>query len=447
MKKIFIVAMALAAFVSCSKDDGVDKVLTSKEKSVSVTIQNSVISGTRATVTGTTLKPTAKGGEAGLTKQVGTAGTGTDANNSTETLVANVKKLTILFANQAGQVLHAMPLVNEADDDIHADENGTNGENQPSEYVPGTNPGTTVPAAGGVYEFHRVPEAVTRVAVIRDVTLTDTDNPEALDPEALEALVGKTLETIQTAATDESDRDVDVQSIFLYAEGDLKVSDKCYEDDVNGVKTTYNYYTTTLDIKPQYTRFELVSVSCDDLGNLNTDQKDGKDDISTVGLDELQLVKFTIPLNGMKYTKTWTVTENNNWTLYGSACKAWDATKDAEKPCAKDAKTVITAGENMAWSWNMAPGKLSLGTAPMVLDLNADSHHMFVNNKAKTVKVVSLNKEPEFELKKGEVYRMALSFSESNIDKTDDQLCVQATVVISNWKVVLVTPEFATPNN
>ena len=348
MKKIFIVAMALAAFVSCSKDDGVDKVLTSKEKSVSVTIQNSVISGTRATVTGETLKPTPDGGEAGLTKQVGTAGTETAVNGSTETLVADLRKLTILFANQAGQVLHAMPLVNEADDDIHNGESGTNEDNQPNEYVPGTNPGTTVPAEGGVYEFHRVPEAVTRVAVIRDVTLTDTDNPEALDPEALKALVGKTLAKIQEAAVDESDRAVDVQSIFLYAEGDLTVSNKCYEDTVNSVKTTYNYYTTTLDIKPQYTRFELVSVSCNDLGNLNTDQKDGKDDISTVGLDELQLVKFTIPLNGMKYTKTWTVTENNNWTLYGSACKAWDATKDAEKPCAKDAKTVITAGENMA---------------------------------------------------------------------------------------------------
>lgn len=435
MKKIFIVAMALAAFVSCSKDDGVDKVLTSKEKSVSVTIQNSVISGTRATVTGETLNPTPNGGEAGLTKQVGKPGMGTDADNSTETLVADINQLTILFANQAGQVLHAMPLVNTADDDIHASENGTNEDNDPSEYVPGTNSGDELPNGSGVYEFHRVPEAVTRVAVIRDVNL-----------ENAETLVGKTLADIQKDAVDESDRNVDVQSIFLYAEGDLTVSNKCYEDTINGVTTTYNYYTTILDILPQYTRFELVSVSCDDLGELNTDQIDGKDDISTVGLDELQLVKFTIPLNGKEYKKTWTVTENNNWTLYGDACTA-------ETCKAKD--TEITADDEQgaagyAWSWNMAPGKLNLAadSAPMVLDLNAYSHHMFVNNKAKTVKVVSLNGEDEFELKKGEVYRMALSFKESNIDKTDDQLCVQATVVINKWKVVLVTPEFATdPNN
>ena len=444
MKKIFIVAMALAAFVSCSKDDGVDKVLTSKEKSVSVTIQNSVISGTRATVTGATLDPTAKGGEAGLTKQVGIAGTEDAADGSTETLVADLRKLTILFANQAGRVLHAMPLVNTANENIHAPQDGTNDKD--TNYVPGENDGNKV--GGGVYEFHRVPEQVTRVAVIRDVTLTDPDDPEALDPEALKALVGKTLETIQTAATDESDRDVDVQSIFLYAEGDLKQGTQCYEEKENDVTTTYYYYTTTLNILPQYTRFELVSVSCYDLGNLNTDKKDGKDDISTVGLDHLTLNKFTIPLNNVDYTKTWTADPQNDWTLYGSACEAWDATKDAEKPCAKDAKTVITAGENMAWSWNMAPGTLHLATAPMVLKLDADSHHMFVNNPAKTVRVVSLNKEANFALDKGKVYRMALSFSESNIDETDDQLCVQATVVISDWTVVLVSPDFATkPNN
>ena len=116
MKKIFIVAMALAAFVSCSKDDGVDKVLTSKEKSVSVTIQNSVISGTRATVKGSdeSFTPEAIGGEAGRTDQVGTKG----EDGETETLVADLGTLQILFANQAGQVLHAMPLVNTADDDM-----------------------------------------------------------------------------------------------------------------------------------------------------------------------------------------------------------------------------------------------------------------------------------------------------------------------------------------
>ena len=171
---------------------------------------------------------------------------------------------------------------------------------------------------------------------------------------------------------------------------------------------------------------------------MNTDEdSEGNPNIATVGLDELQLVKFTIPLNGKDYTKTWTVTENNDWTLYGDACTA--------ETC-KAKKTEITAGTNLAWSWNMAPGTLNLAadSAPMVLKLNADSHHMFVNNPVKTVRVVSLNTKSNFALDKGKVYRMALSFSESNIDETDDQLCVKATVKIADWTVVLVTPEFAT---
>lgn len=419
MKKIFIVAMALAAFVSCSKDDGVDKVLTSKEKSVSVTIQNSVISGTRAVVKGSDAEftPEAIGGEAGLTDQVGTTG----ADGETETLVADLGTLQILFANQAGQVLHAMPLVNEADDDIHAGENGTNEDNEPNQYVPGENDGEKV--GGGVYTFHRVPEAVTRIAVIRDTKVL-----------AGQALEGQTLASIQAWALEEEEaRELDVQNIFLYAEGDLAPSDdECYVDKVNGVETKYYFYTTTLNIEPQYTRFELVSVSCDDLGKYNNDVTEaGEDNIATVGLDELELVKFTIPLNGKDYTKTWEA----GTILYGGACAG------AEK-CGKDKSTKVTAGENLAWSWNMAPGKLALGTAPMVLDLNADSHHMFVNNPAKTVRVVKLNTTADFALDKGKVYRMELEFSEDNIDETDDQLCVEATVKIADWTVVLVKPEF-----
>ena len=412
MKKLFVVAMAFAAFVSCSKEEG-DVVLTSKMKSVSVTIQNSQISGTRAVVKGSDAEftPEAIGGEAGLTDQVGTTG----ADGETETLVADLGTLQILFANQAGQVLKALPLVNDADNDIH---NSTNDGN----YVPGENDGNKV--GGGVYTFHRVPETVTRIAVIRET--------KGLAGEALE---GQTLASIQANALKEDEAlNLDVQNIFLYAEGDLAQSDECYEDVVNGVTTTYYFYTTTLNIEPQYTRFELVSVSCDDLGKYNNDvTEDGEDNIATVGLDELEIVKFTMPLNGKAYTKTWEA----GTILYGGACA------DAEK-CGKDKSTEVTAGDNLAWSWNMAPGTLALGTAPMILDVNATSHHMFVNNPAKTVSVVKLNGAADFALDKGKVYRMELEFSEDNIDETDDQLCVKATVKIADWTVVLVTPEFDT---
>ena len=40
MKKLFVCAMALAAFVSCSKDDVQGPALDSGNKSVSITIEN-----------------------------------------------------------------------------------------------------------------------------------------------------------------------------------------------------------------------------------------------------------------------------------------------------------------------------------------------------------------------------------------------------------------------
>ena len=407
MKKLFIAAMALATIVSCSKDDA-DTVLTSKQKSVTVTIQNSKISGTRATVTGETLSPSAQGGENGTTDQVGTQGT----NGETETLVADVTKLKILFANQAGQVLKALPLIGEADDDIHVTTNT-------DEYVPGE-----VANGEGTYTFHRVPETVTRVAVIRDT--------KGLAGTTLE---GQTLAAIQANAVNETAAlKEDVQNIFLYAEDDLTKSNKCYEDEVNGVMTTYYYYDATLDIKPQFTRFELVGVSCENLGELNTDVDDnGEENIATVGLDELTLVKFTMPLNGKEYYKNFTSTD----VLVGEACANVDG-------CGKDEVDAIELANGQAWSWNMAEGTLDLATAPMVLALNAASHHMFVNNPAKTVKIVKLNDSASLKLAKGSVYRMYIPFGEENIDATDDQLCVNATVTISDWTVVLVTPDFAT---
>ena len=115
MKKLFIAAMALATIVSCSKDDA-DTVLTSKQKSVTVTIQNSKIGATRATVTGDQLIPIAVSGAAGTTVQV----------DQLETLVANLSDLKILFANSAGVVVKKMNLVNTPDNNVHTGNNATN---------------------------------------------------------------------------------------------------------------------------------------------------------------------------------------------------------------------------------------------------------------------------------------------------------------------------------
>lgn len=404
MKRMFIAAMAIAALVSCSKDNE-DAILLSKEKSVTVTIQNSVIAGSRATVDGSTLNPTAEGGEAtAVTPQVG----------ADETLVADLSKLYILFANSKGVIVKKAQLTAAATPNIHANEGINEGE-----YVPGG-------IVDGAYTFHRVPETVKTVAVYRDTKGLATISEGTTTLTQVKAY----------AEVESSNLNVGVQDIFLYAEGDLGKSNECYEAEVDGVKTTYYYYTTTLNIKPQFARFELVKVSCDDLGKYNSDQDD-----TTYGLDELVINKFTLPLNGKTYTKTWSADNH----LYGSYCAT--ASKNAETALTAITPGNVTVGEGSvagAWSWNIAPGTAALGTLPITLDLTASAHDYTVNNPAKVVRVVELNKTAAFEFEKGKVYRLELDFSEDNIDQTDDQLCVKATVVIDEWEVVLVEPTFGT---
>ena len=416
MKKLFVAVLAITALAACQKD-AVDTVVTSKEKSVLVSIQNSVISGTRSEVDGDTLAPKANGGEAGLTDQVGTTG----ADNETETLVADLDTLQILFVNSSNVVVKSMNLVNEADDKIHADENGTND----GEYVPGAITGA---APSQTYAFHRVPETVTGVAVIRNFTV----NPITITD-------GKTtLADLKAAAEDEAAaRQLAVQDIFLYGYNPLAPSGECYTAVVDGVETTYNYYTATIDIKPQFARFELTQVSCNDLGKYNVDVDDeGNPDLLTYGFDELTLGVFTMPLNSKEYTKTFNAsfegTPAAGTKFYGQYCDEY----------VENVSTLLAAGEGLAWSWNVAEGTLALGTLPMTLTLNAYAHDYIVNNPAKVVRVVKLNGVADFKLDKGKVYRLSLDFSEDNIDETDDMLCVQATVAIADWTVVLVKPTY-----
>ena len=427
MKKLFIAAMALATIVSCSKDDS-DTVLTSKQKSVTVTIQNSKMGATRTTVTGDNLNPTAVGGVAGTTVQVG----------ENETLVANLSDLKILFANSAGVVVKKMDLVNTPDNNVHTGDNATNPSDK--NYIAGAFTDKT-------YTFHRVPETVVTIAVIRDTKdLVYNDIAEGTT----------TLTKVQESALDAaSNLAVGVQDIFLYAEKDLKkaTTGECYVDeDENGVKTTYYYYDATLDIKPQFARFELVSVGCSDLGAENAD----KDNV--YGFDELVIDDFTMPVGNVNYTYEW---KTNNH-LYGSYCATTAATGEHPKsPILSINPGTITEtvdGENvvknLAWSWNIpAADELDFSVAtgePMVLNVTASAHDYIVNNPAKKLRVVALkdsSDEAVTSFEKGKVYRLALNFLEENIDKTDDQLCVRATVTISNWQVVVVDADFATGTN
>ncbi|MBO5984102.1 MAG: hypothetical protein J6P90_03670, partial [Rikenellaceae bacterium] len=94
MKKLFVCAMALAAFVSCSKDDvALDgPALDSKNKSISITILNGS-GATRAD------------GDAAIT----TPGAGA---NGDQLASADASELDVLFADASGKVVYKKSLVN-----------------------------------------------------------------------------------------------------------------------------------------------------------------------------------------------------------------------------------------------------------------------------------------------------------------------------------------------
>ena len=131
MKRFLIAAMALATIVSCSKDDGVVK-LDSSKKSVELTIVNGG-GGTRAI---------------------------TNASGSESFECAAVADLTVLFADQAGKVVTSKAL-----------SNADNTEAATTPNSEGLTPTT--------YTFHRLPEIVQQVAVIalrgNDIPATISD--------------------------------------------------------------------------------------------------------------------------------------------------------------------------------------------------------------------------------------------------------------------------------
>ena len=409
MKKLFIAAMALATIVSCSKDDAGDAVLTSKEKSVTITIANSALE-TRATLEGAQTSE-------------GLAATG-DA-----CVVAS--DLKVFFANSAGTILKEMNL------------SGTPAENvdhkTPYQYGDKTEANATTK---GSYIFHRVPAEVTQVAVARyeDEDLPDNaQNWENQNISALEALASNEEENVAR----------ELSKIVLYDADGLKYSDECAT--IDGV--VYNLYTADLTIAPAFARVELVKIQCTDLGAASAANVGG----SVVGYDELTLKTFAWGPNGEKvnnYLYTWPTAQP---ILYGSYIP--------EDKLDADGNTVNTENRTNAWtantaiSWNVADQVAAPTEAnPMVLTMGGKAYERFVQNDP-TLTITKLHQtqttaedgtvtlsNPLDKFSKENIYRFDVIFNESNIDETDDNLCVKVLVTINTWTVVPVYPEFKNNN-
>ena len=389
MKRFLIAAMALATIVSCSKDDAGDSVLTSSKKAISITIANGV-SSTRAVAEVT---PTPGGGAGKVVDQ--------EANQK----AASTDELTVLFANNAGNVIEAYSF-------------------RDADVTTTANPDAK-PDAQGVYTYtyHAVSESVTQVAVVRyaDYTITDNKND----------FVGKNLSEFANAAAVE-DLVVDLDALDLYGASDIETDGttcKVKGTSKDGHETTYEYklYTATVNVIPALARVEIASISCDDLG-VQTTAAD-TDPTKTGGYDELALKSIVWGSSDAAKQYTYTFTADD--VLMGI---------HAKNHTARDLVSYGTTGKAIAW--NVAPNAtVPSNDVPMVLTMEADAYDHKVNSPTKTLSIVGFN-EGIKTFERSKIYRMNINFNEENLDESNEAICVEVTVKVANWVVEEVTPVF-----
>lgn len=400
MKKLFIAAMALATIVSCSKDDA-DTVLTSSKKAVSITIANGV-SGTRALVEET---ETVAGGGAGKILA--------QENNQ---VAANIDELVVLFANRNGDVVHAYEFKDAA---IKEDVD--------------TAPDVTADSpVNGVYSytFHNIHESVEQVAVVRYAAITNVDDYKNTN-----------LKTYADAAAVE-DLNADLSELELYGSSALTDSGTCKTINVvvDGHETAYEYklYTAKVDVVPALARVEITGISCTNLGTQTL--ANVTDATKTGGYDELALTRIYFGDEDKEGSKPYFYNFTSSDVLKGVYAGERNKTPRTLVPYTP----AKVNDSDSAIAWNISPNANFPSTDhPMVLSMEAKAYDYTVTNKTKTLTIVGVKETSVNAFERGKIYRMNIPFTENNLDKTNEAICVDVTVEIANWVVINVTPNFA----
>ena len=406
MKKLFVCAMALAAFVSCSKEDIGGPALDSQNKSISITILNGS-GATRA--------------DGGITAPG--AGAVVDGQQTNKMASASASQLKVLFANSSGEILKVLPLVNtgSATDTSHD-------PNHAAEYVPGTT------NEQDSYIWHNVPWAVTQIAVARyeagDITIV----------EKAEGVTATNLSAVAALATDENLNIArELQTIVLYGV-DTALEDLNQTHEVDGI--SYHYWKASVIVAPQLARFEVNNIQCIDLGYLNTDG-----DNRTYGFDELVANSLTWVTDGTveepaasakEYTAKMAEGATTLGTMYGLYNNT-SAANNTKKEGTRD--NFINAGANKVWSWNVAANTTF---DSMTVDLTALAYDYTLDENGQSVPlyITGLNNSTDkFTFQAGNIYQMNLQFVEGNV-KDQDQLCVEVVVTVNPWTINTVTPVF-----
>lgn len=394
MKRMFIAAMAIAALVSCSKEEEV-----SYADSMSKTIQISILNETEGT--------RAEGGDTAT----GTHGAAVAANT----------ELKVLFAKADGTILFEDYLTTQEDatttDDKHA---GVGAAGEDPTYVKDQD--------ATKYMWHNVPADVKKIAVVRY---------EASDlPEGKNDFVGDNISTLSTLAASEPEnlaRPVD--EIILYGDDNGTFRDTGATHRVGN--TFFHVWQADVTVAPKVARLEVHNIECTDLGALNAD---GNPD--TYDIDELLLKSLT-----------WTGAENGPHTapgfgeqrLYGENEEdkdGYDENTCPEGTVRSNSYTPV----NGAWSWNVRPCTFG----DMVLDMDAYAYNYTIASRNLPLTVTDLATDEAKEninntLVAGNIYTLDLTFNQSNI-KTEDGICVVVTVDVAKWVVEKRYPVYSMGN-
>ena len=401
--------MALAAFVSCSKDDGV-KQLQSSKKAVAITIANGSTE-TRATIT----EPVAADETAG--------GTATIQDQATAGPCANVNELVVLFANANGTVEEAYTFPQ----------------------------GQAVGGDGKyTYRWHNVSESVTQVAVVRHF------NQGVLDITPTN-YVGDAISDYKAYAEDvDAMENIDITKIDLYVSSTLDYSGPCtIPDPEKNTEWTYSLYTADVTIAPAIARVEITGIACDEATCSATDHATAhvshvlggttlaaaKGQLVSGGYDELALGELT-----------WGDNDEYKFNLTGNTLKGIykgnkaEDYKTARTPVWYTPTEVVAEGETAdgtadAIVWNINPSAKvpQLNDDPMVIKMEASAYDYTVVNTSKTLSIGFKNVT---EFAPGNIYRFNINFGENNLDASNEAICVEVKVTIQPWVVVTVQPEF-----
>ena len=384
MKKLFICAMALAAFVSCSKDNTADVVLTSNQKSVAIKIANAV-SATR---------------------------NGGDTAAGTVKKAATPDELKVWFADGSGIILEERALT----------------QNPVGE--------------DGSYMFHKVSEQVQNIAVGRyeagDVTAVGSTIADiialASNPEA-----GATTKNIARPI-----EDIILSSDMVKL---VKGNQVC-EETVNGVTVEVPVYEADVTVTPRLSRVEISLIQCDDLGYLNTaaegdESTYGFDELKinsfTFGDNTLSAINNAV-LSGSYAKKD----AEGNWVaVTGDAANSVAPQNEVwswnfEDGQAFETMVLDMTGDAKDWTVNdghttLTISSLSAGTP----DAGTHAEDCDCGIKNGLVETYKAN----------HIYNMEIVFGEGDLDPRNTAICVNVTVTVAEWVVVPVTPNFNGTNN